>query len=78
MQLAHHPSQRGLRRGSLPCLYYGKRRQELTPVAQPCTRRGDRANVFIERDQSGGITLANQHKRDGGNQTLRVRDLGEH
>ena len=74
-KLTDHSSECGLRRGSLPRFQSGQRPEKLVPVAQARARRGDRANVVVEGDESGGIALADQHQGQSGDQSLRVGQL---
>ena len=76
-ELVHHPAERGLRRGPQAGLEVAQDREQLSPVAEPCPGRKHGPDVVIERDEPGGVALAQQDQRERRDQPLGVAQLGK-
>lgn len=61
-QLPDHAAQRRLGCGSPACTHAAEDLEQLTPVAETCAGRRNRADVVIKHDEPGRITLTDENQ----------------
>ena len=76
-ELVDHPPEGRLGRGALARLERAEGLEQPAPVGEPRARWQRRAHRVVERDESGGVTLALEDQRERGDEPLGVGELGQ-